>query len=479
MWAIAPVAMLLLLFKVNEARAQFADDFSDGDFTNNPTWTTNTPEHWAIDNFRLRSNSPVANSSFYLSTPSARATDAQWEFWVNLQFNTSGVNLVEVYLVSQNENLLAPGNNGYFVRIGGTPDEVSLFRMVNGVATIMIDGTNGVTNLSNNVLRIRVIRDEQHTWTLSYDVTGTGNNYFTEPPATDATILTSNFFGIRIAQSTATFFNRHFFDDIYAGDIIRDTDPPQLISVTPISPTVVEARFNEDLDESTAQQSSFYTINNGVGIPVSAALLPDNRTVRLTFINNFANGQTHVLSVQGVKDRAGNTVEQATASFFFFEPQPVAYKDIIFTELFPDPDPVIGLPQAEFVELYNRSANPVDLAGWRFSDPSSAATLPSHILLPGTYVIIAPNSAAPQFTSNGPVIGVTNFPTLNNSGDNLTLRDPQNNLIDFVNYTDRWYQDDDKRQGGWTLELIDINNICAESTNWVASEDQSGGTPGR
>src|SRR5690606_24996888 len=42
-----------------------------------------------------------------------------------------------------------------------------------------------------------------------------------------------------------------------------------------------------------------------------------------------------------------------------------------------------------------------------------------------------------------------------------------------------WYKDSEKAQGGWTLELIDPANICAEQENWVASQDESGGTPGR
>jgi hypothetical protein len=470
---------LLLLIFVSPLFAQFTDDFSDGDFTNNPVWTSNTLEYWSIDNFRLRSNSPVPNSAFYISTPSTQVTEAQWEFWVNLQFNTSGLNLVDVYLVSQNENLLAAGNNGYFVRIGGTPDEVSLFRMINGTATILIDGANGVTNTSNTVLRIRVTRDAQHVWTLSYDNTGTGNAYFTEPTATDATITSGSYFGIRIAQSTSTFFNRHFFDDFYVGDIIRDTEPPKLVSVTVLSSTSLEVRFNEDLDEASAGQVSNYQVNNAVGNPLSAILQADKRSVQLQFGNAFPNGLTNTFTVSNVQDAAGNAKSPSVASFVFFQPQPVSYKDIIFSELFPDPSPVISLPEAEFVELFNRSANPVNLAGWRFADPSSSAVLPSYILLPGAYVIITPNSSAPLFSSFGAVLGVSNFPTLNNGGDNLTLRDANNMLIDFVNYTDAWYKDDDKRQGGWTLELIDTENTCAEGDNWVASEDASGGTPGR
>jgi hypothetical protein len=459
--------------------AQFTDNFSDGDFTNNPTWSPDDAEHWIIDNGRLRSNSSVPNSSFYISTPSTKAVHAQWEFFTQLLFNTSGNNYVDVYLVSANQNLNAPGNNGYFVRIGGTPDEISLYKIVNGAVSIIINGTDGVTNSSNNVLRIKVVRDANDLWTLSYDVTGTGADYFDEPSVPDNTFSSGNFFGLRITQSTATFFNRHFFDDFYVGDIIFDTEPPLIVFAEAASSTELVVRFNERVDPLTAQVAANYSVNNGMGKPINAVLQADNRTVRLMFTNSFPNGITCRITATGVEDLSGNAIVSATADFFFFEPLPVHYKDVIFTELFPDPNPVIGLPEAEFVEVYNRSTNPVSLAGWKFSDPSSTATLPSYILMPGAYLIITPSSSAPAFSTFGPVLGVSNFPTLNNRSDDLVLRDASNNLIDFVNYTDAWYKDDDKRQGGWTLELIDLDNICAEADNWVASEHPSGGTPGQ
>ncbi|HCZ37408.1 MAG TPA: hypothetical protein DHV26_15930, partial [Cytophagales bacterium] len=182
--------------------------------------------------------------------------------------------------------------------------------------------------------------------------------------------------GIRVQQSTASFFNRHFFDDIYAGEIIMDTEPPVLQQVTVVSQNQLQLVFNEALEVTSAQAITHYLASNGLGNPASAILQPDEKTVLLTFAQNFQNGVTTQLTVSNVTDVSGNGIAESTTPFTFYFFAPVSAKDIILTEIFADPTPQIGLPDAEFVELYNRSAGPIDLAGWKFTDGSSTATLP-------------------------------------------------------------------------------------------------------
>jgi len=158
---------------------------------------------------------------------------------------------------------------------------------------------------------------------------------------------------------------------------------------------------------------------------------------------------------------------------------PGLYKDVILTEIFPDPSPQIGLPNAEYVELFNRSPRSIDLTNWKITDGKSEGLLPSKTVEPNEYLILTSVKNLPAFSAYSNAIGVSNFPTLNNAGDTLVLKNVVGNMIDSVNYSDAWYQDDDKREGGWSLELIDPENSCGEADNWTASEDERGGTPGK
>ena len=118
--------------------SQFTDDFSDGDFTNNPNWIGDLGNFEVDTAFKLHLNDTVANTS-HLSTQSNAIINGVWEFDVTLDFAPSTANYAKVYLISDEQDL--SGNlNGYFVKIGGesgTIDDVSLY-VQNGISTIKI-----------------------------------------------------------------------------------------------------------------------------------------------------------------------------------------------------------------------------------------------------------------------------------------------------------------------------------------------------
>lgn len=155
----------------------------------------------------------------------------------------------------------------------------------------------------------------------------------------------------------------------------------------------------------------------------------------------------------------------------------VQWKEVVISEIFADPSPAVGLPPEEYIEILNRNTTDVNLYNWTLTDGTSTLKLARFIIAGGHYAIIALSPSL--FLNYGDATGGTGFPSLNNNEEKLVLRNAAAAPVDSVHYFDEWYRDNSKREGGWSLEIIDTENVCEESNNWAASNDPSGGTPGR
>ena len=153
--------------------------------------------------------------------------------------------------------------------------------------------------------------------------------------------------------------------------------------------------------------------------------------------------------------------------------------DVVIDEIMADQTPQIGLPSNEWIELKNVSANPINLQNWRIGDATGqSGAMPNFILQPDSFVIVCTGSAVAAMQVYGRAISVTSFPSLDNDADQLYLKSNTGLTIHAVSYSLSWYQNAVKSDGGWTLEMIDTKNPCAGITNWKASTDARGGSPG-
>ncbi len=458
--------------------SQFTDNFVDGNFTANPVWSGNTSDFVVTAN-ELQLNAPSVSSNKSLSTSSQAINNATWEFKVRMGFNPSSSNYARVYLVSNASNL-AGSLNGYFVKIGGTDDEVSLFSQSGTTETKIIDGRDGTVSTSSTDINVRVTRTAAGAWQVFTDTSALTPSYISEGTTVDNTHVQSLFFGVR-CNFTSTRSTLFFFDDFtVTGTAFVDTVKPILDTVISLSNTQLELYFDEPVDAITSQTIANYTANNGIGNPSSAVRNTLNLSqITLTFASPFPAGITHQLTVNNVEDSTGNTMNTQTKPFLFFIPASAVYRDVVINEIFADPSPIIGLPDGEYVEIYNTSSTKIfDLANWQFTDGSSTSTLPSYTLLPNSYVILIANSSLFDFSAYSNVLGLSSFPSLNNSGETIELLDNTGSSIDKVEYELAMYQDAVKDDGGWSLEKINPNSPCFNSQNWAASTDINGGTPG-
>lgn len=169
-------------------------------------------------------------------------------------------------------------------------------------------------------------------------------------------------------------------------------------------------------------------------------------------------------------------------SFLFYfkaNSQVAQHFDVIIDEILADPTPIIGLPNAEYIEVKNTSGRDVNLQGYRLhSLTTRSGSFPSYILPADSFLIISSTANSSLFYSYGRAFGISSFPALGNSGTTLYLTSKDGATIHAVSYKNTWFQNDVKSVGGWSLEMIDPLNPCSAASNWKASIHPKGGTPG-
>jgi hypothetical protein len=434
--------------------AQMTDDFEDADLSAEPEWY-GMPGAFTTVNGELRSNYSTLNSLFYISTP-LTGVQNEWRLDFRLLFNTSSVNYVDFVLVSDSANLTLM-KNGYFIRLGGSADEVSLFKIKNGAESKIIDGADGVLNSSNNQYSLFIQRRDDTFFLKRVKPTGQVLN---EGWVKDRDIVNSSFIGIRIRQSTASFTNRHYFDNLYAGPIIRDSVPPVWDSLQVKGRRQLRCVFNESCDSASLADKLNYKILQGNKNPQSVVAETSGKAALLLFDSSFEVNKILTLGIQNIKDRSGNMMPGESKAFYDSKPDTAGKFDLLITELFPDPDPQVALPMAEYVEITNVSGKFIRLTGCRIHDPTAFKMMPDLVLAPDSILVLK------------------NIPSLNNAEDRIWITNQLGQEVHLVHYTDRWYGDDVKKQGGYSLEMIDYTQPCLGMDNWKASVDKKGGTPG-
>ncbi len=95
-----------------------------------------------------------------------------------------------------------------------------------------------------------------------------------------------------------------------------DLIPPTIFSVKPVSPTQIDLAFNEAVDSSTVSTAANYTIDNGITVSQAVRNPVSLSKVTLT-VSSMVSG-VYTLTVQNVRDTAGNAMNTPQISKFTF-----------------------------------------------------------------------------------------------------------------------------------------------------------------
>ncbi|MCK9212806.1 MAG: lamin tail domain-containing protein, partial [Ignavibacteriaceae bacterium] len=152
--------------------------------------------------------------------------------------------------------------------------------------------------------------------------------------------------------------------------------------------------------------------------------------------------------------------------------QPTKFNDVIINEIMYAP--LSGEP--EWIELFNRTNDAINLKKWRIGDNTTQIILPSNDLniQKHSYAVVAKDSSLLNlYKITSPFI-VASLPSFNNTDDAVVVKDSLNILADSLYYFSSW-----GGSNGRSLERIDANESSINQSNWKTSTGIFKATPGK
>jgi len=457
----------LALLSASTAVAQISDNFSDGNFTENPLWS-GIQSHFEVDTFyRLHLNAPSENSSSHLSLKSQILENATWEMSLKMDFNPSSSNFVDWYILA-NDSLLENSSEAYFVRIGNTEDEVSLFRQENGEITKVIDGLDDRIDINPVEIKLKVERTLGGNFSLWIDLLN-GDDWTLEGTIQDDQLSTANYSGV-YCKYTSTRSDKFYFDDfLIDGETLLDSLAPVLHSAEVHGIDKITLLF-DDSDFGDLNSSQFKILPQNL---LPSHLTQDESEIQITFQNPLPINQDFQLRINSICDTSGNLMNDTLINFYI---QKHNQFDVVINEIMIDPEPSVQLPNSEYIELYNRADYPINIAAWKLFIDGSESLLDSIVIPVNSYLILINEDDSLAFEGSNSL--TLTLASLNNTEGYIGLFDTDDKLVHEVQYDKQWHRNPNKENGGWSLEMMDANNFCSGKSNWKSCENNLGGSPG-
>jgi len=480
---------LSLFFLSLSGISQVVFDFEKGDLEG---WTQAPAGNWAADTVKTitglyslhhvfdNSESGTDRISYPLPHIVPDSGDMVFRFRLRHGYAPASSNNWGVFLYADRDAYYMKKDsaiNGYVlgVNMTGSDDSLRLWKVRNGKFTgILNAGLNWEKDIGISLAPLmEVKRSPSGVWEVRLDTSTNGNNFTTPRSVRDTTFHDALYMGILYTYSP-TKDRLLWIDDIrIQGKTVVDTVPPFIKEWEILPSRSIQLTFSEPVCAGSEVNAAY--VHQGE-FSVSDSLSASSSGIILDFPEPFPDGDTVYLTLWGASDCAGNTMTLDTVIFLFH-----AFKqhEVLINEVMADPSPRIGLPEYEYAELFNTTAYNASLDGWTFRSGKTAIALDGFSIGAGGYLVLTYKNAGAAFgeeVATAPVFTSESF--LTNTGSQLVLTGPSGMIMDAISYTDDWYGNSLKADGGWSLEMIDSENPCAGRVNWSASEDPSGGTPG-
>jgi hypothetical protein len=484
----------LFTFSSRPVVAQVVYDFEEGTLSG---WEQSPPERWSCASDKALEgelslhhayDNPAASVDYIgrdIRYPDLADTIAV-SFRIRHGYAPSSSNNWQLFFLANNAYDLEPGSeNSTGIIIGvnftGSDDHLKVWQLLHGEALEVVDSELNYQEMigTSGEPLIKATRSPGGNWSLECSLGGAADSMVLCGTGGEIEPVRGKHIGFRYAYTSAQ--DRKLWVDALRirGRFFSDTTPPQVIHHQVTGLNSLELKFSEEIKEPDGSDFSWQRDTLQAGWSMVEEL-PDSiflsgRRCELFFRSHFPNRQMQQLCIRNVTDREGNVLIDTVLSFSQALSE---FGDIAITELMTDPEPRVHLPPCEYVEIHNRYEKGIDLTGWTIRINNSEYALEAAWMLPGEFLVVTHENCSGQYgaVSLQPVIGSTT--ALTNSGGDVALYDRYGRMIHRVEYEAMERYDKNRAEGGWSIERIDLENLCGGHENWTVSAGWRGGTPG-
>ena len=406
-------------------------------------------------------------------TPIKKGQSLLWEIQVSLDFSPSPQNNLTFFLASSHPNI-STSENAWFLQFGGetgNQDKLRLFRQKDKQKNLLAQSEPGLFTGSTFKSSLRVTLNENNQWTVftKADTSQSWNIAFTYKGTED---LTSFYTGLLLTY-TASRAKQFSFDNWKMDGLLPDESLPVVEKWLLKSPEQLNIYFSKPLDLLTNYQVDFQLKDaKGKDLKLYPPLL-DTLNPYLLEIHFDSIKPNDIHQFRGtIIDKSKNK----NPFYFTFErregsaPNP---GDLLISEILAIPN---SGKQGEFIEIYNRTSQTLQLTAFKLIVNKSILELPDFFISPNAYYILYNLKDSLYFLENQSKYGASNFPSLPNSGGFIEIT-YKGISIDRMNYGHfpKW---DHSLSTGKSLERRSITHLSDCILNWTLCTHESGNSVG-
>ncbi|MEA1886385.1 MAG: lamin tail domain-containing protein [Bacteroidota bacterium] len=478
--------VLLFIMIPGMVYAQVVNENFESGLTGN--WFQDPANRWSVDSLQNISGSFSLHHSFdnpgsgcdrigiMINGLQPTASETSWQFKIRHSYNPSSSNNWSFFLMSDQppSGMIAGGTtSGYAlgVNLRGYDDTLSLWKIVNGkVSEVFSTFLNWQNDIGvDSVASLTVKRTVEGTWQV-FIADETDIRVLIGEGA-DNELFYIGWAGLMYEYSSSQDRKLWVDDIIIEGHIEVDDKAPEVDTAYFSGSKTLILEFNEALAVDPDPEECLLMPGNYI----PGSITKSNEAYLLEFTTDLPDKIYYTVQVNDICDLSANCCDIIIDSILLVVP---GWNDIIISEIMFDPDPPVGLPPCEYIELHNISGFDLNIDGFKLQVGDKKHILKGGYFKSDEYLLLTNESDVNSFTAYGRIFYTESKFSMANTDDRLLLMSSSGNVIHGVDYDVDWYKNQLKKYGGWSLEMIDERYPFAGKTNWSESTNRAGGTPG-